>query len=243
MPFPWERDKSRESDGGDGLKKLEELTTKFASVEGAVTETKTELESIKGQLSKLDDVSTFINEQRQAKARAEQEAQRRQRQENLEDEDATLASNLLADPRATINAVTKEQRDSILAIRSRQVRQEVFSDPDNLEKFKYYSGDIRKEVDALIDAQNLSFQTNAQSVENCYYTVLGRHSHEIAEGKIKSRFASSGGGSSSTGNTTTSTSTPELPRLTEDMKRAAKLLDFTPEEYQQMVASYDTEVV
>jgi hypothetical protein len=96
-----------------------------------------------------------------------------------------------------IALATQGQTLAIKAIHAEQVRKELFdSDPD---KFRYYTGDVKREVDALIANQAVDFRTNALNIENCYHTVLGKHTEEIVEGKLKTRFASGSGGGTSNG--------------------------------------------
>ena len=118
-----------------------------------------------------------------------------------------------------------------MEMRANNVRREVFEDT---EKFEYYSGDFKREVDALLAAQPLSFRNNPASVENVYYNVLGRKQKEIAEGKIKSRFASATSGSSTSGKT--GEADKFMIEIDDQIRKAAKLTGMTPEEYAAVVA-------
>ena len=235
MTMPWERKKEDNDEGSD---KFKELMDQINSSKTESAETKTKLAGIESKLSVLDDVALFIKEQKDARAAAAAEEARRKIETHREEEDENLGSDLLTDPRSTINRVTASQRESIARIRAKQVLGEVFNDPDNQDKFKYYSGEIRKQVDALIASQSLDFQINPLSVENAYDTIVGKNMAAIMEGKIKTRFASSSGGSSSSGNSGGSGSgSDEKIVITDKLRKAAKLVGFEgkEEEYAKMV--------
>ena len=68
----------------------------------------------------------------------------------------------------------------------------MFEDQD---KFKFYHGDLKREIDSLLANQPVDFRLNPANIENVYNTVIGKHMPEIIEGKIKTRFASGTGGS------------------------------------------------
>ena len=102
--------------------------------------------------------------------------------------DAEIEELMLTNPREAIRKATETQSAVILQIRADNIRRELFEDQD---KFKYYAGDIKREVDALIQAQSLSSRNDPSVVENCYLTVLGKHTDDVAEGKLKNRFAGS----------------------------------------------------
>ena len=121
-----------------------------------------------------------------------------------------------------IALATQPTNNALLTIRADQIKREVFE--DKAEEFKYYHGDIKKEVDALLNAQPLAFRNDPANVANCYHTVVG---------KIKTRFAAGEGsrGTSSGAAGGTGTDAHEPIKLTDDIRKAAKLLGFKPEEY------------
>jgi hypothetical protein len=134
-----------------------------------------------------------------------------------------------------IALATQGQASEILLLRADRIKREVFEDE---KKFKYYHGDLKREVDALIQAQPLQAKNDPSVVENCYKTVLGNHTDELLEGKIKTRFAGSdsdsrGTSSGSAGSSGASTHEKKAP--TDEVRRAAKLLGFTAEDYVEML--------
>lgn len=136
--------------------------------------------------------------------------------------------------REAIQLATQGTNQAILLLNADNVKRNTF---ENQEKFKYYHGELKDEVDKLIAAQNLQARNDSSVVENCYLTVLGRHNDDIVAGKLKSRFASSSGGSTSSGGTG-GTGTEEKKGIDPndaDVKKAAKLLGFKPEEYAKML--------
>lgn len=135
-----------------------------------------------------------------------------------------------------IALATQGQSQAIMAIRADQVRNELFS--GNSDKYKYYHGDIKKEVDSLLEKQSLSFRTDPANVENCYLTVIGKHHDEILEGKIKSRFAGSDSGSrgTSTGSAGDTGSGDRGNRVIPDeVKQAARHFGMKPEDYADLL--------
>jgi len=150
----------------------------------------------------LAGLNSLVQEQvTSQKKREETVIRQQQQQSNVETaqelEERIEALMLEGKTREAISLATQGQTQAIKAIHAEQIRKELFdSDPD---KFQYYSGDIKREVDALIANQAVDFRTNSANIENCYHTVLGKHTKEIVEGKLKTRFASSSGGSTATG--------------------------------------------
>ena len=102
---------------------------------------------------------------------------------------------MLSDPKKAIELANRPTQIALLRVNASNVKRDVF---ENQDKFKYYHGAVKEEVDKLLDFQNLSAQNEPSVVENCYLTVIGKHHDEIMDGKIKSKFAGASGGSSGT---------------------------------------------
>jgi len=192
-----------------------------------------ELPKIKEMLSGLAGITEFVAEskrEREAAAAAEAAKKNKQTREETEEE---LQSLILTDPAAAINKAITPQSQAILLLHAANLRRDVF---ENTEKFPYYSGEVKSEVDKLLTAQDPKAQIDPSVIENCYYTVLGRHSKEITEGKLKNRFASaSGNGGTNGGNITSSTETKPKLEINDDIRRAAKITGVTPEVYAEML--------
>ena len=67
---------------------------------------------------------------------------------------------------------------------------------------RYYYGDIKNKVDAMIDAQSVNVRTDPNVIRNCFKLVMYDHQKDIADGKIKARntgaiFESNGTGAHS----------------------------------------------
>jgi hypothetical protein len=158
-----------------------------------------ELPEIKAKLSKIDSIDAFITEFRADKEKAARAAADAKNNKTKEDQDAELEELFLTDPKRAAEITTQRAlqgtNNTLLQLRADSIRREVFEDAN---KFKFYHGDIKTEVDKLIAAQPIAARNDASVVENCYLTVLGRHNDEILEGKIKSRFASGENGSRGT---------------------------------------------
>lgn len=194
-----------------------------------------ELPKIKEQLEGLKGIQAFIEEQKKEKADAAAAAARKKQEEGAAALDDEIEQLMLTDPKAAIAKATSGQAAAILTLRADNIKREVFEDA---EKYKYYHGDIKKEVDALLSGQTLQARNDPSVVENCYKTVVGSHTDEILEGKLKTRFA--GSESASRGTSTGSAGSSgtgakkELP-ITDDIRKLAKSFGVKPEEYAEML--------
>ena len=202
-----------------------ELEAKFKDV----AETKKAVESIQEKLKGLDSITAYFDEQKKEKEDAKK-ADEEKKRKAAEPQDEDLAAMLLSDPKKAISEMTSSQTTAILQLRADNIKRQVFE--DNATDYEYYSGDIKKEVDALIASQDLKFQNNAASLANAYHTVVGKKMKEINEGKIKSRFA---GSSASLGGNSTRDSKDFEIETTPDIVRAARLSGMELEDYKKLV--------
>lgn len=189
----WLKSKNESEEGGNTVTLPKELEDRFKKVD----DLDVKMTNMDTKLKSLDSITAFIEEQKEDKKKAKEaaeEAERKRKQktpEQLQEEDESLAAELLTDPKAAFNKLSGPIRDVVMLTRADNIKREVFV--DRAEEFPYYAGDIKKEIDATLEKQDLSFRNNAGSVENVYYTVVGKRQKEIQDGKIKSRFASSSG--------------------------------------------------
>jgi hypothetical protein len=198
-----------------GVKASEELPKLTALLQGLAD---TQAADVAARKKEKDDAAA-------ASSRAASEAKNGTLEEQIE------ALMLEGRTKDAIALATQPTNNALLTIRADQIKREVFE--DKAEEFKYYHGDIKKEVDALLNAQPLTFRNDPSNVANCYHTIVGKHTPEIMEGKIKTRFAAGEGsrGTSSGAAGGTGTDAHEPIKLTDDIRKAAKLLGFKPEEY------------
>jgi hypothetical protein len=220
-----------EDDKDKDKKKKVELPPELEEVVKKVSETDSKITAMDERLKGLDSITAFIEEQKKEKEEAAKKAKapKVKTPDEESEEAATLAARLLEDPKGVISEITGAHTQGILQIRADNIRRQVFDDRSS--EFEYYNGDIKKEVDALISSQNLTFQNDPKALENCYHTVVGRKMKEISEGKIKSRFASS------TGNISTNKESKEdmTFETTPEMIKAAKLSGMELEDYKALV--------
>ena len=204
-------------------------------IEGVV---KASNKGVEDKLKGLDSLVAFADEYKKdkedaRKAKEEEEAERKRVEaKNKKDEetDEDLAARLLSDPKSVLAESSKPAINLALTIRADNVRREVFEDRKN--DFPYYDGDVKKEVDSILNGQSLQFRNDPQSVENVYYTVVGKKQKEISEGKIKSRFASS---SSSTNGTDKTNNEDFKLDVTDELRRAARLSGMPIDDYMKVV--------
>jgi hypothetical protein len=220
MALPWWKSKSEEGEEKIELpKEIQEQLNQTASL-------KTEVAEMKTKLGALDTISAWIAEQREAAK--PKPTVKTPEQESEESEE--LAALLLTDPRAAHARLNATTNASIMQLRADVIRRETFE--DNAEKFPYYTGEIKSEINKLLAKQPLSFQNSPEALENTYYTVVGKMQKSISEGKIKDRFAAAS--SSRTGKTE-----EENGRITlepnADIEKAAKMLGITMKDYIEML--------
>jgi hypothetical protein len=233
MRLPWQ--KKADEAGNETLtvelpKEFEEkLNTAISSNKNSETrynELKESLSSINARFQRED-------EERERRETAERSA--RQANENTQS-DEEITNLMLTDPvnatKRLIKQTTDIQGQALLTMRADAVRREIFEDQ---EKFPYYTGEIKTEIDKLLEGQTLQHRNDRGVIENAYYATLGRHQREMADGKLKSRFASSEGNrGTSTGNIK-GTEEPVIRPLDDDGKKAARILGFKEEEYAKML--------
>ena len=188
MAVWWKSNKEGEEDKIELPKEIQEQLNQTAAL-------KTEVSEMKTKLSQLDSISDWIKEQREAAVKPKPKPQPTAEDEEAEAEE--LAALLLTNPKAAYARLAANTNAGMLLTRADNVKREVFGDQP--EKFPYYSGEIKSEIDKILAEQSLEFRNNPTALENTYYTVVGKRQKEISEGKIKDRFASStsGGRSSS----------------------------------------------
>jgi hypothetical protein len=199
-----------------------------------------ELPLIKEQLKGLDKINQFIDAFKADQDAEKQKKQRQQQQEQSQQTDSEINDLILTDPKKAIEMATQGHVAAIKAVHADNVRREVFEDSS---KFPYYHGDIKREVDALIASQGVDFRLNPQNIENCYNTVIGKHTPEIVEGKIKNRFAAAEGGARGTstgsaGDTGSAAAKAERAAgIAKDPQviRAAKQVGISVEDYAKML--------
>jgi hypothetical protein len=232
--FPWQRDEEPVVTKDPALS--EELMIQIKTgAEGAAKIPK--LEEMLIGLTSIVQADKADRDREKAEAAAERArvaGTSRDEQTNAEIEEL-----ILTNPREAIRRATEGQTLAIKAVHADNVRREVFEDQD---KFKYYSGEIKREVDALLAGQAVDFRLSPQNIENCYHTVLGKHTDEIAEGKLKSRFAGveNGGRGTSTGSAGDSGSggrekTALDAETSADVRKAAKQCGLKYEDYVELL--------
>lgn len=231
MKLPWMKDK----DSGEASFELPDDLVKKIEKGAEATE-------------KLSNIERLLQEQKDIQAKKEKEdkeakeaAARAQAFKNKQEEEGTIEEQVEAlmlegKTKEAIELATKNKTDALanvlFATRADQIKRELF---DDTEKFKYYHGPLKAEIDSLLEKQPLSFRQDPANIENVYATVVGKHHDEIVEGKIKSRFAAGSGVSHSSGDKDGGTGDKEPPVITDEVRKAAKTFGMKPEEYAKML--------
>ena len=193
--FPWQ--KTEKEDGTTELTLPDELQQQIKAGADAAAALPKILE---GLMRIQQDQSDADKADKAAKDATDAAALRRQNDDAKSTIDEQVEELMLAGrTREAIALVNGPLANEVLLGRFDRTKREVFEDD---KSFEYYHGDIKREVDSLLDAQTLAFKSNPQTarenIKNCYDTVVGRHHKEILEGKIKTRFAAGESGSRGT---------------------------------------------
>ena len=233
MKLPWQR---KESDEPDGKTKIEvELPDEYKKkLEGAVSKTDfdTFTDQIRNSMKSITDRYSREDEMREQARRAEAAKQA----EGAKPTDEQINELMVTNPAEAVRQLMKGQSDAqnsaILTVHAGQLKREVFEDQ---EKYPYYTGDIKSEVDKLLDAQTLQARNDRSVIEHAYLSTVGRHSRELLDGKLKSRYAAPEGSRGTSGGSLGqgAATTPRV--IGDDEKKAADLLGFDHAEYAKML--------
>lgn len=234
MPrFPWEKNKGEEEPEekdfstvlAEALKKQrEELEASMANTVDA---------KLNDRFKSFEPVTSYVEEQK-AQAEARRKAAEEEAKKGQELTDEELAERMQTNPREAFAYLNTQRDKTLLQLRADNIRKDTFSDA---EKFPYYSGELKIEIDKLLASQPLENQNKVDVVENAYHVIVGRRMKEIQEGKLKSRFASSSASQgSSTTNGETKTRDVANIQVTDEMRKAARLSGIPIDDFVKLIA-------
>ena len=233
MRMPWQR-KAGEEGAADTIEVnlSDELKTKLDSAVSK-TDFDSKLEELQASLASI---TTRFQREDEERARAES-ARRTREAEGSKATKEQIEELMTTDPVGAVQRLIRDssegQNQVLLSVRADALRREVFEDSD---KYPYYTGPIKQEIDRLIEGQTLPARNDRSVIEHAYYSTVGKHHKELSEGKLKSRFATSDTGSrTSTGKTPSEADAESLRPMTDDDKKAARILGFSEQEYQKML--------
>lgn len=227
VKYPWQ---SKEDDKG-----AEELEARLKKAEEAVAE----VSKINERLKSLDSITAFVEAQNKRQKDAEEaaaaaeEAAKNKKKGTQELSNEEFEELLQSNPRAAIAKATEGHAEMVLQMNARQLRREVFEDEQ--ERFPYYAGEIKAEINKLLDKQPLGSQNSRDVVENAYYVVTGRKAQEISEGKIKSRFAGSSSSVSSGPKGGDDSREKVEIKVTPEIEKAARLSGISTKDYVELL--------
>lgn len=232
MKLPWQR---KASDDDDSTKIEVELPEEYKKkLESAVSkdDLNTFTDQIRQSIKGITDRYSREDEERAARARAE--AQKAADQAKPTDEQ--INELMLTNPAEAVRRLMKDSSDAqnsvILTVRADNLKREVFEDQ---EKYPYYAGDLKNEIDRLLDAQTLQARNDRSVIEHAYLSTVGKHSRELLDGKLKSRYAGAEGNRGTDGGNLSGKPGGGPRVVLDDEKKAADLLGFDHATYAKML--------
>lgn len=209
MAMGWLRSKEDDPDNNQGEFKPETLKADIdKSLEEKLNKFKADNEAT---LSPIMEMARQWQESRAAEQRTAEASRRQERQDDLEVTDDMYITN----PREAIDRATKPYREQTQALAAITMRREL------LGSKPYYTGELKNKIDSLIEAQPLAMRANQGVLDNCYYTIIGRHQEEINEGKYKRQVSAATFNSNS--GTTDDQSLPENRKFNQEEARIMKV--------------------
>ena len=206
-----------------------ELKGKLDKVDSLETSVKAFKEKTEPVLTQM---SSFLKEQQELKAKREREEREKKNKEAKESQDQELEELALTDPVKAAELIADRKMGPLVAAQintnSILLRKQIFD--DNPGDYEYYQGEFKNEVDKLIDNLDLKHKTNPEAIKNCYAVALFNKQKEIKEGKLKSRFAAASKHSESENK-----QDKDQITLNDDQKRAARNLGIKEEDYAKMM--------
>jgi len=201
--------------------KSKELPPEIEARFRKIDEVDSKLGAMDERLKSLDSIVAYFDEDKREKAAAKAKAANN-------DDESDDPARLLADPKGFIAESTKSTNELVLQLRADNIKKEVFEDS---ESFPYYTGDIKREIDSVLEKQDLRFRNSSEAVANTYHTVVGKHMKEINDGKIKTRFAST----SQSINSSKDSGEDVSFEITPDITKAAKLSGMEVDDYMKLL--------
>lgn len=214
MPTWFRSTKGNDPDENQGEFKPDEFKNELS------TEFKTQIDALKAEhattLAPLIEMANNFKSAQDEAARQRQVASNKKTAEDNEvDDDLWITNPAEAHRRSTLSL-----RNQTAGVAALTMRREVLSE------LPYYTGALKDEIDTLIEAQPLEHRANSGVLKNAYYTVVGKHTEEINEGKYKKQLSAASFSGNGTGGTGSKTE-EEKQELSEEEKYAAKKFGFT----------------
>jgi Arc/MetJ-type ribon-helix-helix transcriptional regulator len=233
MKLPWQKAKDAEGNETLNIELPKEMSEKIDAAISSGQESKSRFDELK---TSLDNINARFLREDEERQRQQNAARQQQQQQEAQATDDEITQLMLTDPVAATRRIVKQSTDNqgvaLLTMRADALRRDVFEDT---ERFPYYTGEIRSEIDKLLEGQTLQHRNDRGVIENAYYATLGRHQREMADGKLKSRFATSEGNRGTATGNIKGTEEPVVKPLDEDGRKAARILGFKDDDYAKML--------
>ena len=177
MGMGWFKDSKEDPDNNQGEYKPEVMKADIdKSIEDRFNSFR---EENKQALNPLLEMATSWREQRDREQNERNAAARVERQNDYEVTDEMYITN----PREAIDRATKPFREQTQALAAITMRNEILGGRE------YYTGELKQQIDQLVESQPLSQRANAALLDNAYYTIVGRNNQAISEGKVKKQMS------------------------------------------------------
>lgn len=214
-----DEDRNKMLEGTASKDDITQLGSKFDQL-------KASLDSINSHFSSEEEAK---KQERERKAREAAATTQTQTEEELNE---LFLTNPVEAAKRLIASQSSPANQALLLVRADTVKRQLFEDED---KFPYYTGEVKAEIDKLLSNESAQNQNNLAVIEHAYFSTVGRRSKELAEGKLKSRFASSEGNrGTATGNAGGKTEDTIKP-LDADGQKVARMLGYDDAAYAKML--------
>lgn len=159
------------------------------------------IDVLETRTAKIDTIETSVNEvtayirQQKADRIAAQQAEEARQTRIREQKENENAPTFEDDPEGALS----RRLDPIVKQNNLLTAKQTVRDLVEAGSFEFYTGEIKLEVDKLVEAGAKVGPLSTEYIENCYHIAKGKRDKEIQEGKIKSRFSAASSSSTGTG--------------------------------------------
>lgn len=192
------------------------------------------------QYFEQDPTLTELRQTMAASRERQLEQQRRQSEQTSQTEQQRLAEareNMDDHTRTYVDRQFEVLNRTAQQTSARELRRSIFEDAENYE---YYTGDVKRKVDEMLDREPLQAQNTPDVIRNAYKVVVFEHMKDIQDKKLRSRLSSVSAPVSTPGQSQVDPNA--LPELTDEEKLYAGKMGIKLEDWAKSKKEYAEEV-